>query len=949
MEAGDAPAPLGFAAAVMARVNLMYGSPSSSLTPGTTFAALQSSISGLATSSAYVNPSTGTVWDLPTLLTAASGQSAWLPDSAGVTAQEQQITAVLGAMGWRLAGTPQFQAVTQTSPLVYVAANSCTVDPTTGQQVPPPSLVTQWQGLYAQAISGAFYPGDAMLGAEGEEFSGAGAQVLVGRGVVNAVLPQGSQTGAPIPGVAVDGARFVIDVTAFGTGGSLPGVTPGGSPWDTGGGNITITGGPGVAATSFSADDSYWPAQPTSFGAFTPQRVTGTSSGSVLLDVPTSFLFAPVADPLNPVLKPSALIHLQGQEPPPGWPPTGPIGSTCKGASEWIVNSVPVIYHEAFGPLAAQTQVTSATFDFAARVVRERAALADDAERLGKRHEAAEQAVLAAEKQGKQAQQEASALTATIASLKADYDTTRAAAAKLKSVEQALAASAADLLASEASHDAVIAKLEQQILSGNLAGAALAKAQRQLTAERNGLAGVEGLLAQRFQSSSEGRLRTQLIGRLQSLERRLFAARKLQLDRLAAATAAQTELEFQRNELGLLDAQLLDIAEKLAGFNPDVVEITASVAGKEVFLSTSPVHYADLFKLDQLIAQQGPIIAQLKAARHMVTAGFLAAGKDVIASGNALAATLNRLAYARFATSLFFEAVDLGEAFLVKGGLVGLATEAAKKVAEQWTIKKLGLDKTSPQPGSIEDEINKAYAADLPAAFGPAVLINKAAEKDLKLVLFKAPKDALNAAISQLVFQKVERPFRIALEAPGYILKYGRYAGVSKLVRNLASNLDELKKGAVSRFSLKDIAKGLVKDVAKNAVKFALDEIESAAWQDYAARDLTWRGWLPLYHVTSEYYENEEEARDKLLEDKAKLLEGLSPDSSVNVISSSKFDRNATLAITLTLDGKQDPRDPLALTVGGVNATRVGNTNTYTVDAGAAVAQPDGTLKIVIS
>jgi len=37
------------------------------------------------------------------------------------------------------------------------------------------------------------------------------------------------------------------------------------------------------------------------------------------------------------------------------------------------------------------------------------------------------------------------------------------------------------------------------------------------------------------------------------------------------------------------------------------------------------------------------------------------------------------------------------------------------------------------------------------------------------------------------------------------------------------------------------------------------------------------------------------------------------------------------------------------VTVGGVTATRVGKTNTYTVDASAATPEADGSLKIVVS
>ena len=169
-------------------------------------------------------------------------------------------------------------------------------------------------------------------------------------------------------------ARYVIEVVALGSGGSLPGVTAGGTPWDTGAGDVTITGGPGVVLPS-AADSparALAGAQPIYLGTFGPQRISGKSSGYLLVDVPLGFLFEPVAKPLhlpggvqailNPKFKPSALIHLQAQEPPPDWPDTGPKGSglTCINGRSWGIGDaaeayrgegVPIIYHEDYSPL----------------------------------------------------------------------------------------------------------------------------------------------------------------------------------------------------------------------------------------------------------------------------------------------------------------------------------------------------------------------------------------------------------------------------------------------------------------------------------------------------------------------------------------------------------------------------------------------------------------------
>ena len=185
------------------------------------------------------------------------------------------------------------------------------------------------------------------------------------------MLPQGpvpvEQTGygyAPVPGVAVDRARYVIEVAALGSGGSLPGVTAGGSPWDTGAGDVTVTGGPGVVLPSAAASPAgaFAGPQPIDLGTFSPKRILGKSSGYLPVDVPLSFLFEPVANPLHPQFKPSALVHLQAQEPLPNWPNTGPKGSglTCVNSRSWGIGDaaeayrgegVPIIYHEDCGPL----------------------------------------------------------------------------------------------------------------------------------------------------------------------------------------------------------------------------------------------------------------------------------------------------------------------------------------------------------------------------------------------------------------------------------------------------------------------------------------------------------------------------------------------------------------------------------------------------------------------
>ncbi|HUC14491.1 MAG TPA: hypothetical protein VMS00_08565 [Acidimicrobiales bacterium] len=382
-QATDGLAPTEFASAVLSRLNLMLGTPNASIAEAATFADLQYSIAALATNSTgtYVDPDTGNPWQLSALLEQADGQSTWLPSSSGPLAEEKQIESVLESMGWRLAAYPAFQGLTVAITDGKLAPGF-TTDPANGQCVAKPAQVQRWASLFSQAESGTWASGGGFLGAEASA-NGAGSSVGIGRGVINAVLPGAGhtasgmpppattlpwQSGLPIPGVAVDGARVVLEIDAFGTGGSKPGVTPGGAHWDTNAGDITITGGPGADNLSFQPDGQYAQPQPTLFGTFFPQRIPGTSTGYIHLDVPTSFLFQSVQNPLQPVFKPAALIQMKAEEPPPSWPSGRDLGTTCSDNEEWTVGDVsdqarpaglggdPVIFHEALGPLSLKAE-----------------------------------------------------------------------------------------------------------------------------------------------------------------------------------------------------------------------------------------------------------------------------------------------------------------------------------------------------------------------------------------------------------------------------------------------------------------------------------------------------------------------------------------------------------------------------------------------------------------
>ncbi len=195
-EAQDAPAPADFVSAVLARLDLMSGTPDSQLPQqqAVSFSDLQFDVAAVATSyqDFSVDPTTGNAWLLPALLQQSAGNTSWLAPGAGPDAEERQITAVLGAMGWRRAAYVPATVVYSENDAKAQPQSTCNMtDSSSPGLLPSQGQIEQWQSQYRQALQGPWLlqtNGPTSLGVTTDGGSGS-STVTVYRGLVEAALP----------------------------------------------------------------------------------------------------------------------------------------------------------------------------------------------------------------------------------------------------------------------------------------------------------------------------------------------------------------------------------------------------------------------------------------------------------------------------------------------------------------------------------------------------------------------------------------------------------------------------------------------------------------------------------------------------------------------------------------------------------------------------------------
>jgi hypothetical protein len=443
--------------------------------------------------------------------------------------------------------------------------------------------------------------------------------------------------------------------------------------------------------------------------------------------------------------------------------------------------------------------------------------------------------------------------------------------------------------------------------------------RKQLAALQQELARVEKFLAR---VGDDRALREKWKGQAYALWGRIakseLAIRRAQDEQRAAEAALQRDLA----ERSRLRRELVALGERLAGLDFDVREVTATADGKQVFRAQLNAETGRaLRELDEKIAVAARAVAGLEEERRKSKAAFVEAQKRVLAAGDRIVDTLWANAAGDAAIEVGFLALDLGLATL-RGGAVGLAAEASKKLVEA-ALFKLAYP-ASDAGGEVEAMLRREYGARLKNSFKDTALERVAYERALKETLLKkAVKDPLTKKIvgylSSTGYQTAVDEARAALAREPSL---ARLKVLGDSVANLAKARRRIESYEVGKRTKRSFGRGLVEGIAKDAAKAAfkrkLEARELAAWIDYFEKDVYARGLWPHVQVASSLYWEAKDELDTLVALRDELQQR-APD--LRIVVQERFQRGGKLRVELKGEGRPGP---LAVVVGGVRATPLG-------------------------
>ncbi len=585
------------------------------------------------------------------------------------------------------------------------------------------------------------------------------------------------------------------------------------------------------------------------------------------------------------------------------------------------------------------TRIARAQLAFKERVAKRKAELKNAAWDLGRRKEALEKAVLDASNRAERALQEEAELKPRLEALdrrerelldflqrlrKAEGESP-----KVRAIKQAIVSVATG-----------INRLEDAILAGRKSGGDVSKFEAQLRQERRTLKTLEQEMNDQFRGSESG---NRWLAELRKMQEAILSFREREAAITAELTRAEAELRAAIAERAEVDTKLFQLAERLAGFDPAVQAVTVEASGKKVFQAVAGVPFAQLLEMNARIAESQKNLTKLEQQKRAASDVFFGLTKEAIASQARLAKLLGNLAWARFGVDLGFDTIDVLQA-MGKGGIVGGVAELAKKVPEKLLLPELktpGVD-----PGSIEADINALYDAQLKDSWSQVSIARVAAERGVKDLALKRGKDRLNQGIGTLVFDKVEFPWREetverAIQAARDPREFNR---AIKQIEKLQKQVEGIRKGF--KYELKDAGKSILKDGLKTIAKGLLDQAERDAWVDFLEKDILARMHFSSHQIASHYYWQAFDNHEALLHEKAKMLEGLDPETGLKTVLSEKFARKARLRITLNLVVHPSGRDDIQVFVGGIRANRMGSLQVYEVNVERANLAGDGTLPL---
>jgi hypothetical protein len=548
---------------------------------------------------------------------------------------------------------------------------------------------------------------------------------------------------------------------------------------------------------------------------------------------------------------------------------------------------------------------------------------------LARQKQALEDSLPAMQARVASTQEEVDRSANAVAALVSQVSQTQAFLKQIDQQEQALPPSVRAELQARDSLDQSIWSLQDQIVAAASAGntavvktltARLNRLQDQLATLNRELAGKDGLVDQ---------LVERWLSKLRVLKDQLFAARTQQVTALSNWTAADNALEAALGQRAILDQSLFSVAELIARLGVGItgVLILSSLephagmdpndevgeAGWRVFAAQVPQNPLSMDKLDSDIATVRGALAALDHQREAALSNFLQAEQRASAALDNVTQVIWSTAKYKAAVDFISNLIDVVKA-AKNGGLIGASAETLKKVAET-LIKEYTYDAGPGRYGSKgAEEFNADFDAKLTNAYVGKIAFKTGVERLAKETVSKTAKDALNKSLGTLVFEKVYGTVPALYEQAAAQLSNLANPGVEEI-----KQIQEAVDAKAAQFTslggsyagqpvktkgigttIGDLATSILKDVAKNTIKYHFDVLEQQAWLAYFEQEIIARTYFPFYQATAGAYWKAYDTYDSLMQQKAQLLQGYKPTGDARVTRDDYFPTDTYLTILIS-------------------------------------------------